>query len=90
MKLTRLSLLLLVLVVSLMTSPEVFGARGKGSSALHARGGHHHTRVPNAKMMCDWFDIYCNNGSTDSCCGSVGSCLGYCEEVCGGPCIYVD
>lgn len=38
---------------------------------------------------CEWFWIVCNDGYTDSCCGSVGSCLGYCEEVCGGPCVYV-
>ena len=40
--------------------------------------------------MCEWFDIECSDGSTDECCGNVDSCLGYCEDVCGGPCEYRD
>jgi predicted nucleic acid-binding protein len=39
-------------------------------------------------LACDWFDISCSDGSSDECCGSVSSCLGYCSEVCGGPCEY--
>ncbi len=83
MKLTRLSLLLLVLMVSFLVSPEAFGAKG---NTLHGKRGHH-ARIPNAKV-CEWFDISCNDGSSDVCCGNVDSCLGYCSDVCGGPCIY--
>ena len=40
--------------------------------------------------VCDWYDITCSNGSTEECCGSDNSCLGYCEVVCGEPCILVE
>lgn len=40
--------------------------------------------------LCEWFVITCSGGGGDTCCGSVNSCLGYCSELCGGPCIYVE
>ena len=42
-----------------------------------------------AARACEWYDISCSNGTTDECCGSSSSCLSYCAEVCGGPCIEV-
>ncbi|HEX3131077.1 MAG TPA: hypothetical protein VH394_27325 [Thermoanaerobaculia bacterium] len=38
--------------------------------------------------MCEEYWIECNNGTSDSCCGSLSSCWSYCEELCGGRCVY--
>ena len=84
MKLTRLSLLLLALVVSVLAVPEAFGAKKGGSLSP---GGSSET---NAAMMCEWFDIYCNGVWADECCGTVNGCLVTCVDVCGGPCIYIE
>ena len=83
MKVTRL-FLLLALLVSMMAAPEAFGAKAKRSALRHP----HHRSGIMGMTKCEWFDIYCSDGSTDSCCGSVGSCLGYCAESCGEPCVY--
>jgi hypothetical protein len=60
------------------------------ATAVTQKGGALAGNETKGNLACDWFDISCSNGSSDSCCGSVGSCLGYCSEVCGGPCIYVE
>ena len=86
MKLTRL-LLLLALMVSMLAAPEAFGAKTKRSSLRHP---HRRSKIAAMAKACEWFDITCSDGSTDECCGSVDSCLGYCAEACGEDCIYVD
>jgi hypothetical protein len=48
----------------------------------------HVSRGQSAALACQDFWIECNDGYTDSCCGSINSCGGYCAEVCGGPCDY--
>jgi hypothetical protein len=35
---------------------------------------------------CEWYTIDCIEEEDDRCCGSLSSCLAYCEEVCKGPC----
>lgn len=44
--------------------------------------------LQSTELACTWYTITCSNGTTDTCCGSESSCLSYCEEVCGGPCVY--
>jgi hypothetical protein len=81
MRLMRLSLLLLV-VLSALAAPRAFGGGSQGT--LGSSG------TKSQERLCDEFWIYCNDGSTDTCCADVGSCLNYCSKVCGGPCIYVE
>lgn len=55
---------------------------GKASGALLFSPG-------KSTAMCEWYWIDCGmNGIDDWCCGSFGSCSGYCSELCGGPCDY--
>ncbi|HTQ80275.1 MAG TPA: hypothetical protein VMM92_09780 [Thermoanaerobaculia bacterium] len=63
-------------------------AHTKAKGGLKARA--HKSGAKSAELACDDFWILCNDGSADSCCGSVNSCLFYCEEFCGGPCVYED
>lgn len=46
------------------------------------------TGKENGLLACEWFVISCSGGGGDVCCGSVNSCLVYCVDICGGPCIY--
>jgi hypothetical protein len=82
----RLSLLLLALALTVVAAPEVFGANPKGGALGSGANGGARGDV----MDCTWYSITCSNGTTDSCCGDVNSCLSYCATVCGGTCIYVD
>lgn len=52
------------------------------------KGGNKMTSTGSKNAVCEWFIITCNSGGGDLCCGSVSSCLGYCEELCGPPCVY--
>jgi hypothetical protein len=76
MKVTRLSLLMLALVASVIAAPEAFGAKMKGALGAGTQ----------SQADCTWYSITCSNGKTDTCCGDVTSCLDYCSRVCGGPC----
>jgi|GEM_PF-1957040 len=72
------------------TTDQVFTAAGgnhgkPGQSSTLSGGG-----LQDLAAGCEWFDISCSNGTTDTCCGSVSSCGSYCAEVCGEPCIYVE
>lgn len=60
-------------------------AKGRKSSTMSPSGS-----GGNSLAACEWFIIECNAGGGDVCCGSVSSCLGYCEEICGPPCVYVE
>lgn len=46
------------------------------------------TGKENGLLACEWFVISCSGGGGDVCCGSVNSCLVYCVDLCGGPCVY--
>lgn len=78
MKLTRL-LLVLALLLSVLTVPDVFAGKSKHGGILkHSHGA---KALANA---CEWYDVYCDGVTySDSCCGSLGSCLAYCDETCG-------
>jgi hypothetical protein len=67
-------------------APQPFAAADTGRKA--AQGGMGSSGKWGADA-CEWFWIQCNNGLSDVCCGSVSSCLNYCEEICGPPCVYV-
>jgi hypothetical protein len=87
MKLTRLSLLLFVLIVTFLASPEAFGAKQGGGLLRPSKGG-----KAKGLAAAECFDIYCYGNWSGSCCGSVDYCLGYCDGTCGvpqGTCIYV-
>ena len=80
MKITRLFLLMLMFTVSAMAVQSGGGRLESTQGGEESIGGSNST-------TCVWYDIYCNDGSTDECCGDSGSCLSYCENVCGGRCI---
>ena len=85
MRLTRLTLLLLALMVSVVTAPEAFGAKPK-------EGTIRHSKAKSNSLAAQCFDVYCYGYWADFCCGSVDYCLGYCDGTCGvpqGTCIYV-
>lgn len=67
------------LATEMATKPE--GPKGHGSNMR--------TTGRQGALMCDWFVIECYGGGGDECCGSVSSCLVYCEQLCGGPCEYI-
>jgi len=62
--------------------PLFLAAPGKGRKSTMTSSS------TSSATACEWYDIRCSNGTTEECCGSVNSCLSYCEEVCGGPCVY--
>jgi hypothetical protein len=77
MRLTRLSLLLAVLLMSFLAAPEAFGAKGKGGSGLL------HRSLKRSLAADECYDVYCFGVLTgDPCCGSVDYCLGYCDATC--------
>lgn len=80
MKITRLSLLSLALVMSLLTVP---GAFGKGRN-----GGGVGSSLNKNSTACDGdYYIWCYYEPIEACCyGSHDGCLGACEDLCGGPC----
>jgi hypothetical protein len=87
---TRLSLLLLALILTAVAVPEAFGAKTMGGTLVsRAKSGIHHPKRHGDVLACDWFWIQCSDGTSDSCCGDVSSCGSYCQTVCGGPCEYV-
>jgi hypothetical protein len=65
---------------------DILFAASKGDGKTRTNNQMKATGAGNA--LCEWFIISCNSGGGDYCCGSVGSCLGYCEEICGPPCVY--
>jgi hypothetical protein len=78
-KLTRLSLLVLLLV-TLVFAPSAFGAKLKGGkvrpSGIHGTHG--------LAVACP-FVIDCGDGGDlIPCCGSYDYCVGYCDGTCGG------
>lgn len=85
MKVTRLSLLLLSLVLTVLVAPEAFGAKRGHGGALRP------SKTPTASAY-ECFDIYCYGYLSGFCCGTVEECLGECDGVCNvtpGTCIYV-
>ena len=68
---------------SAVTVEQTNGPRARTSTLAGSKKG------TDAVFACDWYDISCSNGTSDECCGSSSSCLSYCAEVCGGPCIEV-
>lgn len=84
MKIARLVLLMLALTVS--TAAANLGGGNFGSST---QGGEESIGGSNA-TTCEWYWIDCDGGGIDEwCCGSFGSCEGYCAEYCGARCEYV-
>ncbi len=70
----------------LQGTPEataVSSERGRGKNQSVIIGG----QFQDLALACTWYDISCSNGTTDECCGSESSCLVYCSEVCGEPCV---
>lgn len=80
MKIARLFLVMLTLTVSAMATESGSGGFGPSSQIDVIDGS--------SSTTCDWYWIECNDGYTDSCCGDLESCWGYCERTCGGPCEY--
>ena len=79
MKLTRVVLLAVALVVSVLAAPEAFGAKRKDGPATLR-----HSSGPRGMVQaCAWLEIGCNG---DLCCGSLAACAAYCDAVCGEPC----
>jgi hypothetical protein len=77
MKLTRLSLLLAVLLMSIWAAPEAFGAKGKDGSGLL------HRSLKRSLAAEECYDVYCFGVLQDEpCCGSEDYCLGYCDATC--------
>lgn len=74
MKLTRLPLLLLALVVSVLAAPGTSGAKPKGVALVPS--------ATESQTDCDWVDFDCG-GESHSCCGSTEGCLTYCDHICG-------
>jgi hypothetical protein len=85
-KMTRLSLLLLALVMSALVVPDAFG--GKGGGKLGA-GKHPHAGTGQAAAeYCDYY-IWCYYIPATECCyGSFSDCYNDCVSLCGGPCDY--
>lgn len=82
MKLIRLSLLMVILVVTFLATPEAFGAKQRGGSLAASKG----------KMKYPCYDIYCHGIYSDGCCGTVEECLVVCDERCNltpGTCVFV-
>jgi hypothetical protein len=85
MKLTRLSLLVIAMLMSTLVGSQAFG------------GGHHHhggkmralPQGTKASQDCPYY-VTCYNGLlTRFCCyGSADTCLAFCEGACDGPCDY--
>jgi hypothetical protein len=88
MKLVRLSVLLLALIVSVLTAPEAFGAKGTKAGGVKKVGSSDSQRL--AASGCEGYDyeISCNNGSGACCSGGLFDCWDACEWYCGGPCVY--
>jgi hypothetical protein len=80
MKVTRLSLLVIALLMSVLAAPQAFGGGDKG-------GGRFGTPQSKSQEACDYY-IYCNNGSTACCYGTLGECWDACESLCRGVCVY--
>jgi hypothetical protein len=81
MKIARLFLLvMLVATVSAMATQP--GGRIIGPPSQ----GHGGT---NSKAACTTYYIDCDwdGNLEDSCCANLDSCLSYCGDVCGGPCV---
>ena len=81
MRLTRLSLLMLALVVSVLVAPQAFGAK-RSRAAL--------TPAQTTSLAAECYTVDCGDGRTTPCCNSVEYCLGYCYGYCGvapGTCI---
>jgi hypothetical protein len=87
MKLSRISLLMMVILMSVLVGSQAFaGSRLQKGGGLKAplKGGR------TASQTCPYY-VTCYNGlATNLCCyGSVDMCLAFCEGVCDGPCIYI-
>lgn len=81
MKLTRLSMVVVTLAVSILAAaPQAFGAKGHQGALLAAKGR-------TSLMACTTYSISCSNGKKDTCCADVSACLAYCAGVCGETCI---
>ncbi len=83
----RFTMLLLALVLTVLASSPAFGVKSKGGAL--GSTGHHVAKHQGTDAMCDWYQITCNGGGGDLCCGDANSCLTYCENICGGPCVLV-
>lgn len=86
MKLIRLSLLVFALVLSVLTAPDAFGAKGTGGVK---KVGHSGSQT--LASGCEGWDyeISCSNGSGACCSGSLGGCWDACESYCGETCVYI-
>ena len=78
MKFTRLSMLLLSLIMLALAVPDAFAGKF-GTGSLTRVGG---------SSMAPQYTIDCgSNGTIDgTCSGSLEYCLGYCHATCGSPC----
>lgn len=80
MRLTRLSLLLLALLMSSLAAPAAFGGGRHGGKV-----GFLHTKAVSGDP--DYY-IVCSDGRTAVCYGSQSACLQLCATYCKGPCTY--
>ena len=90
MKLTRLSLLLFALVMSVLTVPEAFGARDgvRGKGVGRVSKAKHSITHNKSSDYCDGFiySITCSNGLGACCTGTRADCLDFCEWYCNESC----
>lgn len=80
MKMTRLSLLSLALVMSLVAAPSAFGKRPGG-------GGVGSPSLSKNTTACDGYYSWCYYEPIESCCyADHDTCLAACGRMCGGTC----
>ena len=67
-------------------------ARAAAAAAAKGRPGKDQNRLSagpqTAAQTCQWWDIYCSNGTEAVCCGSQLDCLGECDFICRGTCTF--